>query len=353
MEEQKDMFGLLDMMVQPVFCVKDQKIIRCNAAARQLIGDEGESVLPLLENSTEEYAAFTGGCLYLTLTLCGQPIGACIRRMENVDVFELDSDDSSALQAMALAARELRKPLAGALANAASLLDTQEDPEVVARLSKLNQGLYQMLRLLGNMSDAGYAASHCRMETADIPSVLRETFQKAQPLVEKAGITLTYQDLNETIYALADRAQLERAVLNILSNAAKFTPAGGQITASLTRRGRSLRLSVQDTGSGIAQEVMSSLFRRHLRQPGIEDSRFGLGLGIRMVHAAAIHHGGTLLISRGEEGGTRIVLTMAIRQKDANALSSPVFSVDYTGGFDHALVELADFLPAEFFDGSY
>lgn len=354
MEEQKDMLGLLDMMVQPVFCVKENTIIRANAAAQQLFLTVGDDVRPLLESGAEEYAEFTGGCLYLTLNLCGQSINASIRRMDDTDVFELDTgNDSSALRAMALAASELRRPLTSALSSTASLLDTQEDPEALQQLAQLNRGLYQILRLLGNMSDAEHFSSHCRMETANANNVIREIFAKAQTLVSHAGVSLYYQDLDESIYCLLDKAQLERAILNILSNAVKFSSRGSQITAALTRRGRTLRLTVQDSGSGIAQEIMGSLFQRYLRNPGIEDSRFGLGLGMRMVHAAAVHHGGTLLVTQNENQGTSIVMTMAIRQSDQNRLRSPVFTVDYTGGFDHSLVELADCLPVELFDGSF
>ena len=352
MEEQKDMFDLLDMMVQPVFCVKENTVIRSNAAARQLFFNAGDDIRPLLEQGAEEYASFSGGCLYLSLSVSGQQMAASVRRMDGMDIFELDTENES-LRALALAASQLRKPLSGALSQTAHLLDSQEDPDTLQQLSLLNRSLYQILRVLGNMSDAETVSAHCRMETVDIPGIFREILEKAQTLTESGSIRLSYEDLQETVYCLADPAQLERAVLNILSNAVKFTPEGGEVTASLVRRGRTLYFTVQDSGSGIAREILGNLFQRYLRQPGIEDSRFGLGLGIRMIHAAAVHHGGTLLVTQGDNGGTRIVMTMAIRQKEANRLSSPIFPVDYTGGFDHALVELSDCLPPAVFDGNY
>lgn len=352
MEEQKDMLDLLDMMVQPVFCVKENSIIRANAPAQQLLLRISGDVRPLLETGAEEYARFDGGCLYLTLNLWGKRIGASVRRVQDVDVFEVDTDlDSGALRAMALASGALRSPLNTALASTAALLDTSNDTESRQQLSQLNRSLYQMLRLLGNMSDAEHLPS--RMETIDVPQLFREIFEKAQALVAHSGVTLSYQGLAESVYCLADRDQLERAVLNILSNAVKFSPKGSQVAASLIRRNRTLQLTIQDSGSGIAQEVMGSLFQRYLRQPGIEDSRFGLGLGIRTVHAAAVSHGGTLLIIRGEDVGTRIVMTMAIRQTSSGQLRGPVFPVDYSGGFDRCLVELADCLSPELYDGNY
>lgn len=354
MEEQKDMFALLDMMVQPVFCVKDHTIIYANSTAAQLFLRPGENILPLLGAGAEEYTGFSGGCLYLPLTFSGQTTGASIRRLDGIDVFELDCNgDSSALRAMALAASAMRKPLSGALAGTASLLEHQEDPDTLRQLTQLNRNLYQLLRMLGNMSDAEQFTAHCRMETVDLSAFFREIFEKAQTLVSHAGMTLTYEDWKEPVFSLANKAQLERAVWNILSNAIKFTPQRGRITASLIRRGQNLRLTVQDSGSGIAQEVLGSLFHRYLRQPGIEDGRYGLGLGLRLVHSAVLHHGGTLLLNQNEQGGTRVVLTMAIRQKEGGYLSSPIFEIDYTGGFDHSLVELSECLPTELYDASY
>lgn len=354
MEEQKDMFGLLDLMIQPAFCVKDKKIVRANAAAQQLLICAGDDVEPLLMTGAEEYAEFSGGCLYLDLDLGGQSVGASVSRMEDGDVFVLDSEgDAAALRAMALAAVELRRPLSCVLAETAALLEGQEAPEAQQQLARMNRSLYQMLRLLGNMADAEYFDTVSRMETGDACAFFRELFEKAETLLAHSGITLRYEDWRESVYCLLDTQQLERAVLNLLSNAAKFTPKGGSITASLTRRGRSLRLCIQDSGSGIAQEVMGTLFRRYLRQPGIEDSRFGLGLGLKLIQSAARHHGGTLLILPAEDGGTCVTLTLAIRQNRQNALHSPAFAVDYTGGYDHALVELADCLPAELYDGTY
>ena len=354
MEENKDMLTLLEKLLQPVFCVKDHTIVQANAAARQMFLEPGMDIRPLLEQAAEDYDAFQDGCLYLPLTIGGQAVSACVQRIDGLDVFELDTgSDSAILHSLALAAAALRKPLGTALSNAESLLEDRKETETVLQLSQLNQSLYQILRILGNMSDAKEFTSLSRQETVNIPKVLEEIFQKAAHMLEHSGIILHYSGLSEPIYALADRDQLERAVLNILSNSAKFSPEGSCIQASLIRRGRSLKLTVQDSGSGIADAVMGSLFRRYLRQPGIEDNRFGLGLGIRMVHSVALQHSGTLLVSRGENGGTRTVMTLAIRQREQNRMHSPVFSINYSGGFDHSLVELSDVLPAELFDGSF
>ncbi len=348
MEVQKEISGMLEQLLQPGFCVIDQKIIALNAAARGLFLTAGTDIGPLLLTGAGEYAAFQGGCLYLTLRLGEQPRGAVVTRVGKADVFLLDPDcGSGELRSLALAAQELRKPLSGVMATLDSLAALPQTEASAGQLAALNRGLYQLLRVVGNMSDAG--RSYSRQETQNIGALLEEIFEKAAHLCQKSGISLRYEGLGETIYCPADGQQLERAVLNLLSNALKFTPAGGTIDAVLTRQGRMLRLSIRDSGSGIARELRSNLFTRYLRQPAIEDSRYGLGLGLVLVRSAATAHGGTVLIDQPGETGTRVTLTLAIRQNPEAGLRSPILRVDYAGERDHALLELADCLPEELY----
>ena len=68
-----------------------------------------------------------------------------------------------------------------------------------------------------------------------------------------------------------------------------------------------------------------------------------------MIRAAASHHGGAVLIDRPPQGGTRVTMTLAIRQDPVSQLRSPLLKVDYAGERDHALIELSDVLPAEYY----
>ena len=195
------------------------------------------------------------------------------------------------------------------------------------------------------MSDAEGWPHQNRQEIREIGGVLQEIFEKSGALMESAGIRLTYEGPRENIYTLIDREQLERAILNILSNTMKFTPKGGNVHAELKRRGRMLRLTIQDSGSGIPENIRSTLFRRYLRQTAIEDSHYGMGLGMVMIRSAAAAHGGTVLVDQPEIGGTRITMTLSIRQDSGAQLRSPVLYPDYAGGRDHTLLELSDCLP--------
>ena len=208
-----------------------------------------------------------------------------------------------------------------------------------------------MLRIVGNMSDAyRYSKeSQSHMEIRDICAIWDEFFSNSAQLIAHAGIKLQYTGLQESVYCLIDSEKLERAANNILSNAAKFCAKGSTIDVRLTRRGSMLYLSVQDDGSGIPQQLRSSVYSRFHRQPGIEDGRFGIGLGMVLIRSAAAIHGGTVLIEQLPSQGTRITMTMQIRQSGDSAVRSPAFRVDYAGEQDHRLIELSESLPTSLY----
>ena len=345
MEQQYDALELLDLMREPAFCVRGGIIVKVNPAASAYLIETGSEAAALLLTGAEEYAAFSGGCLYLTLKVGGGPMGAAVTRVQDLDVFTLEDTESDArLQAMALAARELRTPLSNVMATCNQL---PADAQTQELRSHINRGLYQILRILGNMSDAG-TASGGRLEMRDICAVLDEIFQKAEILTAHTGIRLEYTGYPQQVYTLVDADKIERAVWNILSNAIKFTDAGETISAVLFRRGNSMYLSISDTGCGIADNLRGSIFSRYTRQPSIEDSRNGLGLGMVLIRKASAIHGGTVLVDQQEGRGTRITVSFAVRQGEA-MLRSPRLRVDYTGERDHGLVELSGVLPARLY----
>lgn len=354
--QTEEIRGMLDLMVQGAFCVKDRIITHTNPAARTRLIAEGRDIADLLLTGSEEYGEFTEGCLYLTLSIEGHPCGASVTKLCGADIFVLEQDaDQAELQAMALAARELRDPLSSIMTiadNLFPLVEQEADPDVHRQVAQINRGLFQMLRVIGNMSDAArYAAeTPTRQEVRDVTGLMDELFRKAAELIRHGGLTLTYTGPRDSVYCPVDAEKLERAVYNILSNAMKFTPRGGTIDARMAIHGGKLRLSVQDSGCGIAQELRGSVHSRFLRHPGLEDGRFGIGLGMVLIRSTASAHGGTVLIDHPGDSGTRITMTIDIRRSSGTTLRSGILRVDYAGERDHGLVELADVLPFEAYE---
>ncbi len=351
MEQITDAMQMVDHLPHPAFCVRDGIIVKVNPAAAARTIEVGTVVSKLLQTGQEEYSELNHGCLYLTLSVCGAPCGASVSRKPDFDLFELQPESEQRdFQIMALAARELREPLTGMMISAERMLPLVQSQSDEAReqLSQLSRSLYQMLRIVSNMSDANRFAADTgtRQELRDVCGIIREVVTKAASMAESCGIRMEHDIHPEAVYTPADAEKLERAVYNMLSNALKFTPKGGLVQVSLTKRGNKLYFSVRDDGCGIAEALRSGVFSRYTREPGLEDGRHGIGLGLVLIRSAAALHGGTVLVDAPDKSGTRVTMSMAIRSGIGHELRSPVLKVDYAGEHDHALLELADVLPA-------
>lgn len=347
MKQDKDIFEMLDLIPNPVFCAENYFITKLNQAAARLFLRTGLPLEPLFESGSEEYATFQGGMLYVTLSICGQKRGTSIVRIGGKDIFTLDQEfESEELRILALAARELRGPLANAMLASQQLAESGEKRD---ETSRLNRGLYQMLRIIGNMSDASGSSSPFRPEMRNANALFQEIAEKSAATAAPSGITIRYSGLDQDICCPLDSAQLERAALNMLSNALKFSDPGSTVIMNLSRSGTVLRFSVTNNGTGIPTDLQGTLFRRYLREPVIEDNRHGIGLGMLLIRNAAANHGGAVLLDQPDENSTRISITISTRLPLDTSLHTARLNADYAGEQDHVLLELSELLPCELF----
>jgi signal transduction histidine kinase len=104
--------------------------------------------------------------------------------------------------------------------------------------------------------------------------------------------------------AAVDPERLQLVLVNLLSNAIRHTPAGGQVTARGRRHGAGWRLEVVDTGAGIAREHQERIFEKYYRVPG-QAGRGGVGLGLFLAREIARAHGGELGVESAPGEGSR------------------------------------------------
>ena len=353
MEEKYQEIQMLDLMQRPAFLAEDGIITHVNAAAARYLLRPGTSLASLLTSGTEELADFSQGLLHLTLQLDGFDFEATIVRNSGKDIVLLENTgDASPLRTLALAALELRMPMANASALTDRMLPMaveNGEPKMQEYAAQLNRRMMQMQRIISNMSDCALFGeeNEKNLEYTEITGFLKEQLDIAAGALAQAGITLEYTLPETRIYTLAYPQKLERAVYNLLSNAAKFSPPGSTIRAQLRHNGNRLAFSVLDQGPGI--DPAGDIFTRYLRQPGLEDPRFGLGLGMVLIRAAAKLHGGAVLVDHPEEVGTRFTMTMAIVQRKTTEVRSHTLRIDYAGERDHCLLELSDVLPVSLY----
>lgn len=351
MKTTEHLFPWLELIGRPAFCVKDDIVIACNSAAQNRMLRVGADINEIVTEHRDVYQNFTEGCLFLTVTVGSQPYNASVNRTEDCDIFILDQDsDADHLQAFALAAQQLRIPLTNVMAVSERLISSLEntDTQSQQQAAQLQRGLFQLLRIVSNMSDSGsYKAPLLpSMEMTNLTSVFQETIEKAQTIFESTGIKLAYTKPDTAVLGFANGEHLERAAYNILSNALKFSPAGSTVEVKLSHTDNRLSFTVCNSCAEPVQEY--HFWNRYRREPTIEDSRHGLGLGMTLIRAAATMHGGTVLIDHPDKQSTRVTITVAIVKANNDSIRSPIMRIsDYAGGRDKALLEFSDLLPSD------
>lgn len=354
--EHADTAQMLAQLMCPAFTVEGGVITDANQAALQRQIQLNTAISDLICIGKDEYESYTQGKLCLTLCIEGIQYHTTVCAMQDYHLFCLTTDyESPELRALALAAEQLRQPLAKAMYGTDQLLpnaNLREDPEAAKYLSQVNRSLHQLLRAVCNMSDtAQYAkAQRNNMPIVNAVKTFEEILQKAEDLVAKAERTLDYTVPKQLVNCPLDEKKVERAILNLISNAIKFTPIGSKINANLHHKGNFLLFTVQDSGQGADAKIKNNMFTRYLREPAIENERSGIGLGLSIVHSVAAAHGGTVLIEHPEDAGLKITMTISLNPPSNNILRSPIkLPVDYAGGYDCGLLELSDVLPDDLY----
>lgn len=344
MEKPNESIKILSLFSHPVFLVKDGVIADMNQSAKQLQFSLDTQVSDLIETGKEEYRIFNGGYLSLSLSVLGVRRTAVVSRTEMGDLFHLQEDDDPAeLRTMSLIAQRLRQPLSDLMIGADNLFPDsaiQDDPVLKQKAGKMNRSLYQLLREITNLSITilpGNQSLH------DVKALFTEIMERVKNMEFTQRCEINYKVSHGDVYCIVDRDLLERALHNMLSNAIKFSPEGCPITAKLETVENRLLLSVQNQYE--PGKDPDNLFFRYLRNPGIEDSRYGVGLGLFLIQKIASIHNGCLLMDHPEEDSIRFTVTIPIRKNPPGEVHAPIPNIDYLGGRDHTLVELSDVLP--------
>ncbi len=212
---------------------------------------------------------------------------------------------------------EFRTPLTLMLAPIEDMLAEKRalSPEQRERAELMHRNALRLLRLVNTLLDfsrieagrvqAAYVPTDLAALTADLASVFRS-------LIEKAGLRLIVecQDLSEPVFV--DRDMWEKIVLNLLSNAFKFTFAG-QITITLRQEDKQAQLTVRDTGIGIPPEELPRLFERFHRIQGARArTHEGSGIGLALVQELVHLHGGAIAAQSQVGVGTAFTVTLPL-----------------------------------------
>lgn len=175
---------------------------------------------------------------------------------------------------------------------------SSEMPDRICQVVRSNS--YRLLRVISNLIDMNRieVGQICREPAAvDIGQGARQIYETVKPWFQKKGVRLSYEEADDSLVTWCDPAHLERVLLNVLSNALKFTPAGGDVlmTAVRNRISGDIVLSVKDTGPGIPETELDRVFEKYLQlDRDLTRSAEGNGLGLAIVKGLVQLEGGTV-----------------------------------------------------------
>jgi len=215
-------------------------------------------------------------------------------------------------------AHELRNPLAVMQARVEAIQDgvypaTPENLQAVLDQTRLLNRLVDDLSTLA-LADAGQL--HLERKPTDLAALVRNVVESYRPQADLAGIRLaTTSTLEGSSELLLDPARVEQILGNLLSNAIRHTPSGGEILVRVERRKGDKKVAVEvlDSGEGIPPDSLPFVFERFYRADrGRGRQEGGTGLGLAIARKLAEAHGGALEAANRREGGARFTLSLPL-----------------------------------------
>lgn len=310
-------FGTSVLLVVPV-------ILLLTAAIGWLLADR--ALRPVGRMIDELEAVSDGRSLHRRLPAGGREpdeLGRLANALNSL-LARLEKSFGSMRRFVADASHELKTPLTVMRAGVErALTDQKTNPEAMVPLEETLVGVRHMTELVDTLLtlarvDEGRMELHT--EPVDLGVLLTEAFETAQILGEQAGVEVLLELPPQPAVVNADRGRLGQLVMNLVTNAVKYTNAGGTVWLSLTASPDSATISVRDTGIGIAPGDVDRVFDRFWRADLARSrtgERPGIGLGLSIARWIAEAHGGSIAVTSRPGRGSTFTVTLPARREEA------------------------------------
>ena len=232
----------------------------------------------------------------------------------------LEEADVQRNEFLAMLAHELRNPLAP-IRNAVSVLQTSRSSEPVVEWAAtiIERQVTHVTRLVDDLLDMSRITSKkikLQTQPLELAQVIAGAVEAGRPLIEERRHHLTVQVPAEPLWVEGDPTRLSQVLLNLLNNAAKYTPEGGQIFLEAERNedGSEVVIRVRDTGIGISADLLPRIFDLFVQgDRSLDRSEGGLGLGLTLVKRLLAMHGGSVQAqSEGHGRGSQFTIRLPL-----------------------------------------
>jgi signal transduction histidine kinase len=190
---------------------------------------------------------------------------------------------------------ELRTPLTS-IQGYAELLAMAPDlsPNMASGLETITRNSDQLLKLVNDLLGTAAGFSALQPVQADLGDIAAQAVAAAEPKAAAGGVTLTVQSPGD-LQVVCDPARVRQVLDNLISNAIKYSPQGGDVTVGCVGGAGMVECQVADTGMGMSAEESSNVFTRFFRSPAARRGSIpGLGLGLALSKDIVERHGGTI-----------------------------------------------------------
>lgn len=227
---------------------------------------------------------------------------------------------------LAMLAHELRNPLAP-ISSAVQLIRKKplSDPQLLWSRDVIERQLGHLTRLVDDLLDVSRITRgkiNLSRETVDVADLVARAVETVQPLIVERGHHLVLDVAQESMRVFGDPLRLTQAVGNVLSNAAKYTDNGGQISVSARQVDGTVEIRVRDTGIGIPADLQPMIFDMFTQLDNQKTGRAqsGLGIGLALVRKLLEMHGGSVTaFSEGNGRGSEFLITLPVTANETNA----------------------------------
>jgi signal transduction histidine kinase len=272
---------------------------------------------------------------YVVKPFRGPELVARVRSLINLSRARRDAEAANRTkdQFLAMLGHELRNPLAPIL-TALQLMSLRGDASSVRERAVIDRQVRHLVRLIDDLLDVSRIARgkiELRHQTVELSEVVAAAVESTSPALEERFHRLKV-DVPQGLLLSGDATRLTQIVVNVLSNAAKYTEANGDIRIEARRDGASVELRVQDSGIGISSEMLPRVFDMFAQErQALDRSHGGLGLGLTIARSLVELHEGTIEVrSDGVGRGSEFVIRLPLLTTAAGA--TPAGSPAATSG---------------------
>ncbi len=272
-------------------------------------------------------------------------------------IVEGKSEEKADFDFLATVNEAMRSPLA-TLSSAANMMipiiENSGNDILSKNLAAIYKNYFKLLRLSNNISGFAEMRSHStklHLNCVDLLSLCGNLVDTVSLLTKERGVKIWYKTSLTSANVLADFDNIEYVLLNLLSNSLNHTMVGDDITVSVSRSNDYFIVTVTDTGTGVASNVIPSLFEPRLTRKLLSDPEQGLGMGLAYSRYLISCHGGSMVIESREKQGTTVKFTLPVYKSSDTLADAPIRYGE--NGLTPVLTELSDILSIDCFDAKY